>query len=70
MQTHGDYANCYLSFWDLIFVLMFGWAQTIEGIPNATAIELDVTDHDSLSKCISQVFKTFINGDYMFLLVI
>ncbi|KAF8025943.1 hypothetical protein BT93_F2696 [Corymbia citriodora subsp. variegata] len=29
--------------------------ETIEGIPNATAIELDVTDHGSLSKCISQV---------------
>lgn len=29
--------------------------ETIEGIPNATAVELDVTDHGSLSKCISQV---------------
>ncbi|XP_048133337.1 alpha-aminoadipic semialdehyde synthase isoform X2 [Rhodamnia argentea] len=29
--------------------------ETIEGIPNATAIELDVADHVSLSKCISQV---------------
>ncbi|XP_042486504.1 alpha-aminoadipic semialdehyde synthase [Macadamia integrifolia] len=29
--------------------------ETIEGIPNATAIQLDVMDHESLCKCVSQV---------------
>ncbi|XP_043721830.1 alpha-aminoadipic semialdehyde synthase isoform X2 [Telopea speciosissima] len=29
--------------------------ETIEGIPNATAIQLDVMDHGSLCKCVSQV---------------
>ncbi|KAI3714455.1 hypothetical protein L6452_21409 [Arctium lappa] len=29
--------------------------EIVEGIPNATALQLDVMDHDSLYKCISQV---------------
>lgn len=31
------------------------WMQIIEGIPNATAVQLDVMDHESLFKYISRV---------------
>jgi hypothetical protein len=38
----------------LIFIVK-DWMQIVEGIPNATAIQLNVMDHESLFKYISQV---------------
>lgn len=38
----------------LIFIVK-DWMQIIEGIPNATAIQLDVMDHENLFKYVSQV---------------
>ncbi|KVH94061.1 LOR/SDH bifunctional enzyme, conserved domain-containing protein, partial [Cynara cardunculus var. scolymus] len=37
----------------------------IEGIPNATALQLDVMDHDSLYKCISQLKKHLVTASYI-----
>lgn len=31
--------------------------QVIKGIPNAKAIQLDITNHESLSSCIAQVLS-------------
>lgn len=39
---------------NLIFIVK-DWMQIIEGIPNATAVQLDVMDRRSLDKYISQV---------------
>jgi hypothetical protein len=38
----------------LIFIVE-DWMQIVEGIPNATAVQLDVMDCGSLDKYISQV---------------
>jgi hypothetical protein len=43
------------------------WMQIVEGIPNATAIQLNVMDHESLFKYISQVdsFPWYILNSYL-----
>jgi hypothetical protein len=39
---------------NLIFIVK-DWMQIVKGIPNATAVQLDVMDRGSLDKYISQV---------------
>jgi hypothetical protein len=50
----------------LIFIVK-DWMQIVEGIPNATAIQLNVMDHESLFKYISQVdsFPWYILNSYL-----
>lgn len=44
-----------------IIEILDNWLQIIEGLPNATAIQLDVMDHENLHKYISQVEFLFWN---------
>ena len=40
-------------------IILIGLVQIIDGIPNASAVQLDVKDDESLCKYISQVKSSF-----------